>query len=355
MIQKYIKSTIVTTQVKKKMAKSNSDPPNTVLIRMFMGYRITQALYVIAKLGIADFLIEKPKNADKLANELSIKSNELFRVLRLLASVGVLSQNEHNEFSLTQIGQFLRTDKEDSIRNLIIFQGETTYHAFGSLLQTIQKGVTAFELAYGEGHFEYLAKHPELSEIFNQAMAVALKQAGNPFSDFNFTIYKTIVDLGGGNGTLLSVILKENHHLQGILFDLPNAISDARNLFSSNGLEGRYKIKTGSIFESVPTGGDIYILSRVLHDWPDEKALILLRNCRKVMPEKGFLLIREGVLPDNNVQPSRLLLDINMMVMTGGKERTEKEWNDLLKKSGFLLHRILKTNTNQDLIEAKPI
>lgn len=287
-----------------KMSERKIDSPNTVLLQMFMGYRITQALYVTAKLGIADFLKERPKTSDVLANELSIKSNELFRVLRLLASVGVLMQNEKNEFSLTQTGQYLRTDIEDSLRNLIIFQGDQPYKSFGELLETVRTGIPAFNHIYGEGHFDYLAKHQDHSEIFNRAMVNAQRLAGNPFSEFDFSNHKTVVDIGGGKGMLLSVLLKVNPHLKGILFDLPNAVTDALTLFSSNGLENRCEIKTGSAFESIPAGGDIYILSRVLHDWPDEKALIFLRNCRKVIPENGSLLIRDGVLPEGDVPSS---------------------------------------------------
>ena len=199
-----------------------------------------------------------------------------------------------------------------------------------------------------------MAKHPEASETFNRAMVGAQQLAGNPFSEFDFSNYKTVVDLGGGKGTLLSEILKQHPFLQGILFDLSEAVTEAPELFSSTGLKKRCEIKTGSIFNSVPSGGDIYILSRILHDWSDEKALLILLNCRKVMPQKGSLLIRDAILPTKEIPPMRLHLDLMMMVMTGGKERTEEEWKMLLNKSGFNLSRIWKTNTNHDLLEAKP-
>ena len=325
------------------------------LFALASGYRLTQALYVAAKLGIADRLGGGSKDADALAQEVGAHPDRLFRVLRALASFGVLTLDEDRRFGLTPIGEYLRSDRTGSLAAFATFQGEEPYRAFGELLHTVRTGETAFDHVYGMGHFDYLAEHPEASETFHRTMAGALGGLGDPFEGYDLHDRRVVVDIGGGRGALLAAVLRRYPALRGILFDLPNAVTDAPEFLKSSGIQDRCEIRTGSAFDSVPAGGDVYVMSRILHDWPDEKALRLLRNCRKAVPDEGILLLREGVLSEGAPSPTRVQLDLMMMAVTGGRERTEAEWRELLHRAGFAIQCVLPGQRNQELIVAVPV
>ena len=325
------------------------------LFRLASGYRVTQALYVAAKLGIADRLEGGPRDADSLAREVGAHPDRLFRVLRALASFGVLTLDAERRFGLAPMGEYLRSDLTGSLAAFATFQGEEPYRAFGELLHTVRTGETAFDHLYGMGHFDYLAQHPEESETFHRAMAAALGDLGDPFEGFDLHGRHVVVDIGGGRGALLAAVLRRYPALRGILFDLPNAVTDAPAFLESSGVRDRCEIRTGSAFDSVPVGGDVYVMSRILHDWPDEKALELLRTCREAVPDEGTLLLREGVLSEGPPSPARAQLDLMMMAVTGGRERTEAEWRELLHRAGFALQRVLAGQRSQELIVSVPV
>lgn len=318
------------------------------------GYRITQALYVVAKLGIADHLADGPKDAATLASEVGVLPDPLHRILRALVSVGALIVDASGRFGLTPATALLRTDVPGSDAPFVIFQGEQSYRAFGDLLHTLRTGETAFDHVFGMGHFEYLAQHPVESATFNAAMAASTRLAVNPLDGYDFSGHRTIVDVGGGAGALIASVLRANPGMRGILFDLPAAVVGAPSHLAAMGVKDRCEICTGSAFESIPSGAEVYLMSRILHDFADEKALVLLRNCRKAIPPGGLLLLREGVLPETNIPRRRALLDLEMMAINGGRERTEAEWRTLLDRSGFSLSRIWPSKGIQDLIEARP-
>jgi SAM-dependent methyltransferase len=324
------------------------------LFRLVGGYRLTQALYVTAKLGIADRLSAGPKDANTLAQEVGVHSDRLFRVLRSLASHGVFTLDEERRFGLTPVGEYLRTDAPGSLAPLAIFSGEEPYRAFGELLYTVRTGETAFDHLYGMGHFEYLAQHPEASATFHRTMVGTIGALGGLLEGFDFRNHHVLVDVGGGQGALLVAVLQGHTGLRGVLFDVPEAVLDAPALLESSGVKNRCQIRTGSAFEFIPPGGDVYLMSRVLHDWPDEKALVLLRNCRKVLPHDGVLLVREAVLAEGSLPPALAQRDLIMMAMTGGRERTEDEWRGLLREAGFVVRRIWTNRAGLDLIEAGP-
>jgi O-methyltransferase domain/Dimerisation domain len=333
----------------------SNEPPETTLLRLIGGYRVTQALYVVTKLGIPDALSAGPRDASSLAAEAGVQPNHLYRILRALSSIGVLSTDERVRFGLTEVGKLLASHPQGSMAMTSIFAGEEPYRAWGDLLHCVRTGDTAFDHVYGVGHFEYLAQHPEASATFNKLMAWSVQIAGDPLEGYDLGHHKLLVDVGGGNGTLIASALRAHPELRGILFDQAAALAGAAAVLQASEVADRCEVRTGSAFDAVPPGGDVYVMSRVLHDWPDEKALLLLANCRKVMSTGDVLLLVEGVLPEDGVSPARLWLDLVMMVMTGGRERTKADWQSLLGRAGFSLTAVRPSRPNQDLIEAHAI
>jgi len=235
------------------------------------------------------------------------------------------------------------------------FAGEEPYRAWGDLIHSVRTGQTAFDHVFGMGHFDYLSSHPDASATFNRLMAWSVGVGGEPLKGYNLAHHKVLVDVGGGKGALIASALRANPGMRGILFDQASAVVEAPALLRSYGVAERCEIVTGSAFEAVPSGGDVYVMSRVLHDWPDDKAARLLTNCRKAMAKGNMLLLVEGVLQEGDASAARLWLDLVMMVMTGGRERTETEWRVLLESSGFSLTSITPSRPNQDLIQAPAV
>jgi hypothetical protein len=337
------------------MAITSPDPTEATLLRLIGGYRVTQAIYVLTKLGIPDALSGGPKDATTLAEEVHVLPDRLFRVLRALASVGVLTMDGSARFELTELGRLLRTGPNGSMRLAALYAGEAPYRAWGDLLHSVRTGETAFDHTFGAGFFEYLAQHPEASATFNQLMAWSARFEGDPLAGYDLSRHKLLVDVGGGGGALIASALHTHSGLRAILFDQASAVAEAPALLHREGVADRCQIVTGSAFDAVPAGGDVYVMSRVLHDWPDDRALILLANCRKAMSPGDPLLLVEEVLPEGLAPSSRLWIDLVMMVMTGGRERTEVEWRTLLGNGGFSLASVRPNRTNQDLIEAHAI
>jgi hypothetical protein len=336
----------------KEERRPSVETPRQELFRMIFGYKSTQALYVAAKLGIADHLVDGSMSADQLAKKVGANPKALLRLMRHLAALGIFKQDESKKFGLTGLGELLRDDNPESMRYNAIYSGEENYKATGELLHTVRTGETAFNHLYGKGHFDWLTDHPHESSTFNKAMAQSLRRLRNPVESYDFTGKHLIVDVGGGRGDLITSIMQANPSLKGVLFDLPQGSREAQSLLKTKGVADRCEIRTGSFFDSVPAGGDVYILSRILHDWPDDKVATILANCRKAIKEDGTLLIRDNVLTDRDEFGSQL--DMTMMIMTGGQERTESEWKNLLQSAGFLLNRVYKKEGQLDLIEAKP-
>ena len=328
------------------------ESPRQQLFSLTQGYKTTQALYVAAKLGVADHLRHGPKKADELAKEVEANPKALFRLMRHLAAIGIFTQDESGKFGLTPLGELLCTDNPESMRYGAIFTGEENYKAAGNLLHSVRTGETAFNHLYGKGHFDWMAEHADASSTFNKAMAQSLRRQGNPVESYDYSGKRVVVDVGGGRGDLIASVLVANPAMEGVLYDLPQGSAEARSVLQAKGVEDRCHIKTGSFFDSIPSGGDVYVLSRILHDWPDDKAATILANCRKAIKDDGTLLIRDNVLSDGDVQGSTL--DVTMLIMTGGEERTESEWKNLLQSAGFALTRVYKKEGQFDLIEAKP-
>jgi SAM-dependent methyltransferase len=331
-------------------------PAHIALIQMTAAIWTARAVYAAAHLGIADLLAEGPRDTDEMALATRMHSPSLYRLLRALASNGVLSEVEPRRFSLTPLGAALKTNAPGAARATVLtIGGDWQWKAWDNFLFSLKTGKPALGEIYGVGLFDYLTTHPLDATNFNEAMvgmhgdvAPAIVEA------YDFSAFRTIVDVGGGTGTLLATILHANPHTNGILFDLAGTASQARQALLSSGLSSRCKVIDGDFFKSVPDGHDAYILSHVLHDWTDDQAIPILRNCRRAIGAGGRLLIIEAVLPSGDSPHHGKLMDLLMLTVTGGVERTENEFGTLLAAADFKLSRVLKTTTHQSIVEAVP-
>jgi hypothetical protein len=330
-----------------------SSPPEQ-LSRMLSGYWISQALYVAAKLGLADLLIHGPRTVDDLAQAARTNAPSLYRLLRALASVGVFTEDAQHQFSLTPLAECLRTDRPDSQRSLAIMMGEEHYRAWGELLFSVQTGQIAFDKIYGMPVFEFLSKQPEQARVFDEAMVgVHGRETAAMLDAYDFSGIGVLADIGGGNGSVLIGVLKQYPQMRGILYDLPGVVQRAKAHIEAAGLADRCQVIGGNFFETVPGGADAYLLRHIIHDWDDAKAMRILQNIQQVMGPAGKLLLVEGVIPAGNEPSFTKLLDLTMLVIPGGKERTEDEYRRLFASAGFALTRIVPTTAEVSVIEGK--
>jgi hypothetical protein len=332
--------------------KMDEMPPQMVLFQMMGGYWVSQAIYVAARLDLAGLLKDGAKGSEELAAATATHAPTLYRLLRALGSLGLFQEDEGGRFSLTPLGASLQ-DGANSVRAMVLHLGEdASWRAWGELLQSVKTGETAFTLAHGMEVFPFYAQHPESNEVFNEAMtnyseAVSAAVTGA----YDFSGASTIIDIGGGHGSLISSILKANPNSRGILFDLPPAVAEASRRIEAEGLKERCTLAGGDFFDSVPQGGDAYILKAIIHDWDDERSLTILKNIRRAMNQDGRLLLIETVIPQGNEPSPAKLGDLHMLVMTGGRERTEAEYATLFEASGFRLTRIIPTGSMVSIIE----
>ena len=334
-------------------------PPPFALFRMVTGYYVSRAIYVVAKLGIADHLSEGPRRVDDLAAATGTHAPSLKRVLRLLASVGVFTEEADSRFALTPIGACLRAGVPGSMRAAALLFGGVTQQAWGDLQRSVETGEPAFRRVFGMDSFDYMAQHPDEAANFDAAMADFTKRIATAVvAAYDFSPFNRIVDVGGGNGALLAGILKANSSLAGVLFDLPQVADRAIAPMRELGLADRCEIVGGDFFTEVPGGGDAYLLKHVIHDWNDDRAGEILRNCRRAMGAEAKLLILEGVYPPRIDQSDEsrgaAANDVNMLVCTGGRQRSEAEFRNLYEAAGFRLTRILPTETPVKVIEGVP-
>ncbi len=322
------------------------------LNRMITGYWTSQAIYAAAKLGIADLLKGGSKPVEQLAEESGTNSDALYRLLRALASVGIFVENEHKEFSLTPLAEPLQSDVEGSIRALSMMSGDEQFQAWGEIVYSIQTGKTAFDKVFKKPIFDYLGEHPEKAAVFDAAMTgIHGRETVSILNAYDFSGIKVLADIGGGNGSNMIGILQKHSEMKGILFDLPHVIERAIPNIENADLKDRCKLVSGDFFDSVPKKADAYLMRHIIHDWDDEKSLTILRNCHTVMPENGKLLIVESVIPSGNDPFAGKFLDLVMMLIPGGKERTEEEYKILFQQAGFELTRIVRTNSELSVIE----
>lgn len=328
-------------------------PPQLAVLQMATGYWVSQSIYVAAKLGIADLLKDSPKSCDELATATGTHAPSLYRLLRALASLGVFAETELNHFTLTPLAACLQSDVPNSFRACAIVLGEEYYRAWGEFMHSVQTGGSSFEHIYGMNLFEYYAQNPESAKIFDEAMTnLSAIESPAIAASYDFSSIQTLVDVGGGEGLLIASILKSNPTLQGVLFDRPHVIERAKRFLEAEGLLERCQLAAGNFFESVPEGGDAYILKYILHNWDDERAIAILKQCHKVIPDNGKVLVAEKVIPPGNEPFMGKLFDLHMLAVTsGGRARTEAEYRALFEKAGFKLTRIVPTQDDVSIIE----
>lgn len=337
-----------------KPAMATSEvPPPIAMLQLISGFWIARCIYVAAKLGIADVVKDAPKNANELAAATGTDAPSLFRVMRALASVGVFSQDADDRFAITPLSATLCSDVRGSLRAFAMTElGEEHYPAWGELLHSVRTGEIAFDHAFGKPIWEFFSENPENAKIFNDAMSGMTAQANEAIlSRYDFAGMKTLMDVGGGHGGLITSILQRHPGMKGILFDSPQVIEGAQAVVNGSSVSDRCQLAAGNFFESVPGGADAIILKWIIHDWNDEQCVTILRNCHRALPENGKLILVEAVVPASNEPHFSKFIDLNMLVMTGGRERTEQEFRALYDAAGFQLLRIVATDSPFSVIE----
>lgn len=322
-----------------------------MLNRMIVGSWVTQAIYVAAEIGIADFLAAGPRTADELARETGTHGASLYRVLRALASIDIFREDDEGRFSLTPMGKLLESDVPCSKRSLARMAGAEFYRSWGGLLSSVETGGAAFDKVYGKPFFRYMSMNPDRWRIYDAAMTGVHDSETNPVLDaYDFSSFKTIVDVGGGNGLALAAILRRHPETRGILFDLPTVTERAREVVTGYNVYDRCGFVGGNFFDSVPSSCDAYLLRHVIHDWDDDEAVVILKNCRDAMQPGGRVLVVETVIPSGNEPCFGKWLDL-MMLVVGGRERTKGEYDQLFSAAGLRLTRVVFTAHEVSIIE----
>jgi hypothetical protein len=321
-------------------------PPPAVMFTFIMGRWVSRLIYVAAKLELADRLKHGPLTVEELAKAAEVQAPALYRALRALASVGIFAETKDKRFKLTPLAVTLQKAVPGSMHAAALMLGENYWEdAWAQLLHGIKTGEMPFLKAHGIPPFEYLEKHPEDLKIFGETMS-SVSSTENPAiaAAYKFSGIRTLVDVGGGNGSLLATILKANPKLKGVLFDQPSVIARARQdrYVTANGVAERCTLESGDFFAAVPKGGDAYIMKRTLHDWDDERCAKILANCRAAMSEKGMVLVVDAVIAPGNEPDRGKLLDMQMLVI-GGHERTKQDFATVFKDAGLKLTRLVPT------------
>jgi hypothetical protein len=330
-------------------------PGDVQILQMTLAPFMTQALYVAAKLGIADLLSQGPGTAAELAAATGADEQSLYRILRALASVGVFSETEPHTFVNTPASETLRTDAPNSTRFFVMFVGEEPHwRNIGHTMYSVKTGKPCWEHVHGEPIFPYMFNtNKEFGEIFNRSMISLSHQDIEPVMNaYDFSGVGTLADIAGGYGHLLAAILRKYSALKGILFELPQLLDGARGFLASSGVSDRLEFVSGDFGKEIPVRADVYMLKHIIHDWYDDTCTNILQNIRQHMPDDGRVLIIDSVIPLGNEPHMKKILDIEMLIAPGGVERTAEEFDTLLNKSGFRLNRIIPTASPNSIIEA---
>jgi hypothetical protein len=335
--------------------------PSEVLIQISSAYMLSTSVHAVAKLGIADLLADGPKTTKELANLTGTNEDFLYRVLRALASVGIFKEVSLRQFATTPIAEELRKDGPSGLRDVVIWISDPWHLEMYSLLPAcLKSGKTAIEERYGEGQgvFELFERDQAEGEVFNAGMT-SFSAAVMPavLEAFDFSDIGTLVDVAGGHGFVLTSILKRNPKMKGILIDLPHVVKGAPPRIEEMGLTNRCEVMSGDFFKSVPSGGDAYIMKHIIHDWDDDRATAILKNCHAALEgkTKGRVILLEAVVPPGNDPHFSKIIDLEMFMLPGGRERTEAEFRTLFKNAGFELKQIVPTKSPLCVIEAERV
>lgn len=321
---------------------------------LITGYWISQAVGTVALLGVADHLTDGPRTSDELARVVGANPQALYRVLRLLASIGVFARVAPDSFELTPLGETLRTGAPDSVRNFAVTETAPGHWLpWGRLSESVQSGQPMARAALGSELFDWYAQNPEEAAYFNAAMGdLSALVASELVRVYDVSAVQTVVDVGGAHGVLLAAVLRANPDARGVLFDLPHVIATAEDAIAAEGSTARCDLVSGDFFEAVPEGGDLHVLKQIIHDWDDERATRLLQCCHQALATGGTLLLVEMVIPADNRPSPAQAMDLNMLVLLSGRERTEAEYRRLLQEAGFRLERVIPTHSPFSVIGA---
>jgi O-methyltransferase domain len=337
-------------------APSQTPPPHVGILMLLNGAHVAGTISCLAQLGIPDLLEGGPKFANELATQIGVNPDRLYRLMRATACVGVLSEGYDGKFSQTPLSAVLCKNARPSLRGLAIMGGrEWHQRGWGRLEYCVRTGKQALDEIYGMPTFEYLKHHPEEAEIFDEAMT-GLSTIDSPAvaDAYNFDGIHSIVDIAGGRGLLLATLLERNPHLRGTLYEMPHVLEGAKT-GALKSMMDRCTLASGDMFSSVPAGTDAYIMKHIIHDWPDEQCIQLLKACRKGVNPGGKLLVVDCVIqPGNEFSPSKFL-DVQMLIFPSGRERTESEFRELLSASGWKLNRIIPTRAMDSIVEGVPV
>jgi hypothetical protein len=327
--------------------------PNQTMANLINSYWLTGAICAAARLGVADQLAAGPRTADDLAKATGTHAPSLLRLLRALAANQIFIEGPAGSFALTPLAEVLRGGVPGSLRGLATMSGMLHLHAWPEILHSVRTGETAFSAVFGKEVWEHVTVDAEAGAAFDEAMAgYTAGMAAALVAGFDFSGYRQLVDVGGGNGALLAAICARHAELRGVSFDLPAVAERARAHLAKRGLADRCQVAGGDFFESVPAGGDAYLMKMILHDWDDERSIALLKVVRA---HNAPVLVMEAVLEPGNNGPGGKLLDLNMLVMTGGRERTAEEYAALFRAAGFALDRVVTINPLVSVIVARPV
>lgn len=325
-----------------------------VLREQIMGFRTTQMIHVAAKLGLADLLAAGPRPVDDLAADAGAEPQALRRLLRALASLGIFAEDAAGDFALTPQAELLRSDVQGSLRDIALMYGEDwLWQAYGNMIHSVRTAAPAFIRTHGQPFYGYLHAHPRVAALFSAAMgAFSSHEAAAILEAYDFSDARSVVDIGGGQGGLLAALLRAHPKLTGTLFDLPSVVAGAEAALDEMGIAERARILAGDFFDEAPAGADLYVMKGVLHNWDDADARRILATCRAAMAPASRLLAIERVVPEGNAPAEAKLFDIDMLVVAGGRERTEPEHRRLFEQAGLSLTRVGGTRSPLSVIVA---
>ena len=334
--------------------KADTLPPEAQIVEMVMAQFVSRLIHLAATLKLPDYLAGGPETAEQLAPLTGTHAPALYRVMRTLASLGLFTEDHAHRFALRPLGEALKSGAP-SHATALMMGGDIVARSLDNMLYAAQTGRTGFQNSFGMPLFDWLGSHPLEASLFNETM-VGIHGMEPPavVAAYDFSVFKIIADVGGSTGNMLTTILARHPSSRGILFDLPHVVRDAPAFIAQRGLTDRIQIETGSFFDGVPAGADAYILSHVIHDWNEEQCLTILGHCRRAMSSDGRLLLVEMVLPAGDTPHPGKLLDIAMLLVPGGEERTEAQYAALLDKAGFRLTRVVPTASLVSIVEAAP-
>lgn len=330
----------------------NNLSPKIAVTQMILGYVTSKAIHTAARLNIADLIAANgPMNCSELSEKSGAHVESLYRLLRALASIGIFQEARDGKFSLTPMAECLTEHSPDSLKAMSLSTGSVFYKAYEEFPFAVQTGEGGFKKAFGVPIFDYLTNNPAEGKLFDRMMTDFHGDETEPMvNTYDFSVFKTVVDVGGGNGSVISAVVNKNRSVSGVLYDLPDVIKRSKENIAAWGLSDRIRMESGSFFESVSRGGDAYILRHIIHDWNDKDAVTILTNCRKAMNAGGKVLVVEAVIPKGNDANPFKWLDLTML-MIGGKERTEEQFDNVFSEAGLKLNRIVPFTPVMNVVE----